>query len=212
MAKLSLPPIPFEKIAALNRAYRILICAAVFLSMGAGFYYLLYKPQLEKLNELKQKYAGLQTKLAGAQAAAANLEDFQKEYDKAQVDFKIALRLLPDKKEIPSLLESVSRSGTDSGLEFLLFQPKSEEHADFYAKIPVAVEVRGGFHNIAMFFDRIGKLPRIVNVPVFNIQAPKQGRQVNLSAVCTAETYRFLDASEDKKQDKDSKKKKKKKG
>ncbi|MBW1897054.1 MAG: type 4a pilus biogenesis protein PilO [Deltaproteobacteria bacterium] len=212
MAKLSLPSIPFEKIAALNRAYRILICAAVFLSMGAGFYYLLYKPQLEKLTDLKQKYAGLQTKLAGARAAAANLEDFQKEYDKAQLDFKIALRLLPDKKEIPTLLESVSKSGTDSGLEVLLFQPKSEELADFYAKIPVAVEVRGGFHNLAMFFDRIGKLPRIVNVPVFNIEIPRRGRPANLSAVCTAETYRFLDASEAKKDDKESKKKKKKKG
>ena len=210
MAKLSLDSIPFEKVAALNRAYRILICAAVFLGLGAGFYYLLYKPKLEKLNDLKQKFAGIQSKLAGARAAAANLEDFQEEYKNALLDFKIALRLLPDKKEIPTLLESVSKSGTDSGLEFILFQPGQEQRADFYAKIPVDVEVRGGFHNIAMFFDRIGKLPRIVNIPNFSLEIPKSGTATVLSATCVAETYRFLEASETQPSKGDKKGKKKK--
>lgn len=212
MAKLSLDSIPFEKVAALNRAYRILICAAVFLGLGAGFYYLLYKPKLEKLNDLKQKFAGIQSKLTGARAAAANLEDFQEEYKNALLDFKIALRLLPDKKEIPTLLESVSKSGTDSGLEFILFQPGQEQRADFYAKIPVDVEVRGGFHNIAMFFDRIGKLPRIVNIPNFSLEIPKRGTATMLSATCVAETYRFLEASETQPSKGDQKGKKKKKG
>ena len=212
MAKLSLDSIPFEKVAALNRAYRILICAAVFLGLGAGFYYLLYKPKLEKLNDLKQKFAGIQSKLTGARAAAANLEDFQEEYKNALLDFKIALRLLPDKKEIPTLLESVSKSGTDSGLEFILFQPGQEQRADFYAKIPVDVEVRGGFHNIAMFFDRIGKLPRIVNIPNFSLEIPKRGSATMLSATCVAETYRFLEASETKPSKEKKKGKKKKKG
>ena len=210
MAKLSLDSIPFEKVAALNRAYRILICAAVFLGLGAGFYYLLYKPKLEKLNDLKQKFAGIQSKLAGARAAAANLEDFQEEYKNALLDFKIALRLLPDKKEIPTLLESVSKSGTDSGLEFILFQPGQEQRADFYAKIPVDVEVRGGFHNVAMFFDRIGKLPRIVNIPNFSLEIPKSGTATVLSATCVAETYRFLEAGETQPSKGDKKGKKKK--
>jgi type IV pilus assembly protein PilO len=210
MAKLSLPSIPFEKIAALNRAYRILICAAVFLGLGAGFTYLVYKPKMEKFNKLKETYAGIQAKLAGARAAAANLEDFEQEYKKAQVSFKIALRLLPDKKEIPNLLESVSASGTDSGLEFILFQPRPEQVADFYAKIPVSVEVRGGFHNIAMFFDRVARLPRIVNVMNFDIQVPRGGVPTTLTATCVAETYRFLEAGESSQADKGSTKGKKK--
>jgi type IV pilus assembly protein PilO len=209
MAKLSLSNLPLEKIAALNRAYRILICAGVFIVLGAGFYYLFFKPQLEKLNDLQEKYAGIETKLAGARNAAANIEDFQKEYEQAQMDFKVALRLLPDKKEIPTLLESVSQSGTDSGLEFILFQPEPEQPQDFYAKIPVSVAVRGGFHNVAMFFDRIGKLPRIVNVPDFNIEIPRQGVATDLSVTCTAETYRFLEASEAAKKNDEKKKKKK---
>lgn len=210
MAKLSFESIPFEKIADLNRAYRILICAVVFVGLAAGFYYLFYQPKQKELNDLEQKLAGIHAKLTGAKSAAANLEDFEQEYKKAQIDFKIALRLLPDKKEIPTLLESVSRSGKDSGLEFILFQPRKEEQADFYAKIPVDIEVHGGFHNVAMFFDRIARLPRIVNIPKFDLQIPKGGGAGLLTTKCVAETYRFLEAGETGQAENGQKDKKKK--
>jgi type IV pilus assembly protein PilO len=167
-------------------------------------------PKLERLGELKEKYAGIQSKLAGARAASANLEDFRKEFKKAERNFKIALQLLPDKKEIPTLLESVSKSGIDSGLEFILFKPNAEQREDFYARIPVNIELRGGYHNVAMFFDRLGRLPRIVNVSNFNVETPRGGGTRNLITTCVAETYRFLEAGEADKGDKGSKKGKKK--
>lgn len=204
MAKLSLPKLsleklPLEKIAGISRLHRILICAGVFLILSGGFFYLIYMPKSSTLDELKNGYDTLETKLVKARAAARNIKKFQKEYKEAEVKFKLVLQLLPDKKEIPSLLESVSKSGKDSGLEFILFQPGGEISKDFYAEIPVNIQVNGGYHNLAMFFERVARLSRIVNILNINIRAATgKGAQRSLSASCVARTYRFLEASEAK--------------
>jgi type IV pilus assembly protein PilO len=192
MAKLSLPSFPFEKIAAIGRTQRILICVGLFLILGGGFYYLIYMPKSGKLDELRSEFDTLQSKVFTARKAAENLEKFQKEFEDAQVQFKLALQLLPDERQIPNLLEGVSTSGKDSGLEFLLFQPGPEVPRDFYAEIPVNIQVSGGYHNLAMFFDRVARLSRIVNILNINIQAPKTPGILNAS--CVAMTYRFLEA------------------
>ena len=195
MAKLSLPSLPFEKVAAISRVQRMLICVGLFLILGGGFYMGIYKPRAEELNKLKDDYEVLETKLFTARAAARNLDEFQKKYEEAQMKFKLALRLLPEKQEIPSLLEGVSKSGKDSGLEFQLFQPTGERNRGFYAEIPVNIRISGGYHNIALFFDRISKLPRIVNILNIALQAPAATPGI-LNASCTAMTYRFLEPVE----------------
>ena len=75
--------------------------------------------------------------------------------EEAEVQFKTAMKALPEKEEIPSLLTSISRSGQDVGLEFLLFEPKNEVRKEFYAEIPVAMHVIGGYHDLAIFFDKV---------------------------------------------------------
>jgi type IV pilus assembly protein PilO len=194
MAKLSLSAFPFEKIAAIGRTQRILICVGVFLILGAGFYFLIYSPQSSKLNDLRNDLETLESKLFTARKAAENLEKFQKEFEDAQIQFKLALQLLPDERQIPNLLEGISTSGKDSGLEFLLFQPGPEVPRDFYAEIPVNIQVSGGYHNLAMFFDRVARLSRIVNILNINIQAPDTPGILNAS--CVAMTYRFLEAAQ----------------
>jgi type IV pilus assembly protein PilO len=195
MAKIALPSFPFEKIAAIGRTQRILICVGLFLILGGGFYYLIYAPKSQELTDLRDEYETLQSKLFTARNAAENLERFQKNFEEAQGKFKLALQLLPDKREIPGLLEGVSKSGKDSGLEFLLFQPGPEAPRDFYAEIPVNVQISGGYHNLAMFFDRVARLSRIVNILNINIQAPALTPGV-LNASCVAMTYRFLEAAQ----------------
>jgi type IV pilus assembly protein PilO len=194
MAKLSFESLPFEKVAAIGRLQRMLICVALFLILGGSFYMFFYKPKSEELNKLRDEYEVLQTKLFRARAVAKDLEAFEKKYEEAQMKFKLALRLLPEKQEIPSLLEGVSKSGKDSGLEFQFFQPSPERNRGFYAEIPVSIRIQGGYHNIALFFDRIAKLPRIVNVLNVAIQAPAATPGI-LNASCTAVTYRFLEAA-----------------
>ena len=132
------------------------------------------------------------------------------EAEMAQVDaqFKEALKLLPDKKEIPTLLRNVTQLGTESDLEFRLFSPQRERAKGFYMEIPVSIVVSGSYHNVALFFDRVGKMERIMNILNVSMKPVKQ-RSTTLVTRCQAVTYRFKGESNvPKKKTKKTKKKK----
>lgn len=181
----------FAKIENLSKVQRILIFAGVFLAIIAIFVFILYKPKLEQISNLNNQLKTLEQKLIVAKKNAADLEKFQKMMQEAELQFKTAMRALPEKEEIPSLLTSISRSGQDVGLEFLLFEPKPEVRKEFYAEIPVAMQVKGGYHDLAIFFDKVARLSRIVNIKNISMGRGKEGLDLNTS--CTAVTYKFIE-------------------
>jgi type IV pilus assembly protein PilO len=197
MAKLSLSSLPIEKVGALSRVQRILVCVCTFLVLGGGYFYLIYVPKSGRIDELKQNYEDLQVKVAKAKAAAKDLDKYQKQYQEAQGKFRLVLKLLPDKKEIPSLLEGISKSGRHAGLEFLLFQPEPEVPKGFYAEIPVKIQVVGGYHNLALFFDKVARLSRIVNISNVDIKGARGSKAAEgeLETSCVATTFRFVEAA-----------------
>jgi type IV pilus assembly protein PilO len=194
----------FAKIEELSKVQRILIFSGVFIAIIAIFVFLLYKPKLAQISTLKKQLNTLEQKLVVAKKNSADLKKFQQQMKEAEVQFKMAMRQLPEKEEIPSLLTSISRSGQDVGLEFLLFEPKSEVRKEFYAEIPVAMQVKGGYHDLAVFFDKVARLSRIVNIK--NIKMGRAKDSTDLNTSCTAVTYKFVEPAPEKK----SKNKKKK--
>jgi len=185
-----------SKIENLSKIQRILIFSGVFVLIIAIFVYVLFKPKLEKISSLGNELDNLEKKLVVAKKNAEDLESFQAKMQEAELQFKTAMKALPEKEEIPSLLTSISRSGQDVGLEFLLFEPKTEVRKDFYAEIPVAMQVKGGYHDLAMFFDKVARLSRIVNIK--NIAMGRAKDSQELSASCTAVTYKFVEPAPDK--------------
>ena len=197
----------FNKIEELSKVQRILIFSGVFIAIIAIFVFLLYKPKLAQISALKKQLKTLEQKLVVAKKNAADLKKFQKKMQEAEVQFKTAMRALPEKEEIPSLLTSISRSGQDVGLEFLLFEPKSEVRKEFYAEIPVAMKVKGGYHDLAVFFDKVARLSRIVNIK--NIEMGRDKDSTDLNTSCTAVTYKFVEPAPPQKNEKKKKKRKK---
>jgi type IV pilus assembly protein PilO len=197
----------FAKIENLSKVQRILIFSFVFIAIIAIFVFVLYKPKLEKISNLNKQLQALEQKLVVAKRNAADLKKFQTMMQEAEVQFKTAMRALPEKEEIPSLLTSISRSGQDVGLEFLLFEPKPEVRKEFYAEIPVAMKVKGGYHDLAIFFDKVSRLSRIVNIKNISMGREKEGVALNTS--CTAVTYKFVEPAPPAKSKKTSKRKKK---
>ena len=195
----------FAKIEKLSKIQRILIFSGVFALIIAAFIFLLYKPKLEKIGKLKKDLGSLEKKLVAAKKNAADLKKFQKMMQEAELQFQTAMKALPEKEEIPSLLTSISRSGQDVGLEFLEFTPKTEVRKEFYAEIPVSIKVNGGYHDLAIFFDKVARLSRIVNIKNISMGRGKDSQELNTT--CTAVTYKFVEPAPKK----PSKKKKKKK-
>ena len=112
-----------------------------------------------------------------------------------------------------ALLSSLENLGAQSGLEFLLFQPQKEVNRNFYAEIPLKLEVTGPYHNVATFFDKVSRLSRIVNIGDVKMTATKAAKTksdtVILKTGCTATTYKFIEAKEPPKKGKKRRRKKK---
>jgi len=131
---------------------------------------------------------------------SATLPKLQKQLQDWDAKLKTAVAQLPDRKEIPDLLSSLSTKARESGLEIVLFRPRAENFQEFYAEIPVDIVVRGGFFNAATFFDEVGKLNRLVNIDNIDLKNLKVGSdQVILEISTLTTTYRFLDEAERKK-------------
>ncbi len=182
-----------ERIGKLSRLYRILIFMGIFAILIGPFVYFVYLPKIQKIDQLKKEQETLESRLLRAQAKARRLKSLQAQKAQKEKEFTVAKKKLPEKKEIPSLLASVSQSGQDAGLEFLLFQPKPEVTKEFYAEIPVSIKVSGGYHNVALFFDKVARLSRIVNMDNINMSEIRGKEGDKLDTSCTAITYRFVE-------------------
>jgi len=189
----------FEKIEKLSKVQRILICSGIFLVIIGSFVYFSYFPKIKTQKKLSKEIMQLEKRLIVAKRNARDLQKYQKEIKEAKGEFKEVMLSLPEKEEIPSIISAVSASGKESGLEFLLFQPKDENRKDFYAEIPVSIQVQGNFHNVVVFFEKVARLSRIVNIRDIKISRESgQGKaktsdSSKLSTSCTAVTYKFVE-------------------
>ncbi|MCK5507515.1 MAG: type 4a pilus biogenesis protein PilO [Desulfobacterales bacterium] len=187
-----------ENIGKLSKVQRIMICVATFIVITGSFTYFLYLPKFEKLDKLNSDYTNLENKLVSAKRRAAQVNKYREKMKIAEANYKIAMKALPDKKEIPSLLTDITKSGKDVGLEFLLFKPETEIKKDFYAEIPVSIKVAGNYHYVGLFFDNVSRLFRIVNIKDIVMTLSKEGNMLNTD--CTALTYRFVETEEGEEQ------------
>lgn len=195
----------FDKISKLRMIHRVIIFAATVIILVGVFVALIYMPKTDKIKGMKSELGSLEKKIAHATLKAKDLTRLEEEVATSQDELNLALRLLPTTSEIPTLLKSITQLGNDSNLEFLLFSPEKEvEKEELYVEIPVSIEVMGGYHNVAMFFDKIGKMDRIVNIVNVNI-LPTKPNSTMLQTTCKALTYRF----KEKEKAKGGKKKKK---
>ena len=126
-----------------------------------------------------------------------NLAAFKREYHQLELSLKQAMAQLPDKKEIPSLLENISNLGRESGLDVSLFKPGAQKPKDFYAEVPVDIKLVGTFTICSRSSTSVGNLPRIVNISDLTINKSKDGVSASsLDTACKATTYKFLEESE----------------
>jgi type IV pilus assembly protein PilO len=191
----TLAPI-IESIERLTRPQRIGIYAGVLVLIVGLSAWLLLWPKVDHIELLEKQLVQVQDELAKAKKNAAQLNDWRNQMKKKEAQYKTVMRALPEKEEIPSLLAGISQAGKDSGLEFLLFQPKPESTKDFYAEIPVDISVSGTYHEVAVFFDKVANLPRIVNIRDIKM-APqsKQDGGNDLVTTCQAVTYKFIEST-----------------
>ena len=183
-----------DKFAKLPRAYRMATIPLIVILVFGGYGYFFYKPAAAKRAAAEAQERDLERKVSEVRAIVSNLSAFENEIAELEKRLKQALRQLPDSKELPGLLTDVTSLGKDAGLEFKAFRPRDEIAKDFYAEVPIEVEFSGGYHDIARFFDKVSKLPRIVNVSELEMEITGTDAESTLLKVHgEATTFRFLE-------------------
>lgn len=185
-----------EWVEARTKLQRILIYALAIVLLVGGFTYFAYLPKHKEIVKLESEYKKLAQKLDRAKKTAKQLNFYRSKMKAAEAQFNIVMKALPEKEEIPTLLNGISQAARDAGLDITKFQPNPEIAKEFYAEVPITVNVDGNYHNVAMFFDKISKLPRIVTIGALKLLPDKEGD--TLSTSCTAVTYKFIEPVEKK--------------
>jgi len=99
------------------------------------------------------------------------------------------VRQLPDSSEVPSLLIDITEAGGRRGLEFVVFDPQEQKLGDFYSTLPILMEVKGNYHQLANFISDLAQMPRIVTVGDLEITADEDG---GLTSSLVLKTYSYL--------------------
>ncbi|MCX5863758.1 MAG: type 4a pilus biogenesis protein PilO [Deltaproteobacteria bacterium] len=186
-----------SKVSRLDAKQKMLIAVAACILPCVAFFFLAYSPKTSEIKNLETQKAGIEAEIRKVEKIAADLEKHKAEMAEVQRQFAEASLLLPDEKEIPSLLSTISGQATASGLDVLSFKPLAEKPQQFYAEIPVDIGVQGSYHNVGLFLDKISKLPRVVSVNNIKMDSPKQiGGEMILNSTFQLVTYRFLDPAE----------------
>ena len=194
-----------EWVEARTKLQRVLIYASAIVLLVGSFTYFAYLPKHKEIGRLELEYKKLAEKLDKAKKTAKQLNYYRTKMKAAEAQFKIVMKALPEKEEIPALLSGISQAARDAGLDITKFQPNQEKAKEFYAEVPITISVSGNYHNVAMFFDKISNLPRIVTIEAIKMLPDKESDK--LSTTITAVTYKFIEPVKKK----PSKKKKKKK-
>jgi type IV pilus assembly protein PilO len=162
---------------------------------GAGVFVWYYElPFREDMDSRQTQLTALQNQIAKGQATAKQLGQFRAEVDDLEARLGSLRAVLPEEKDAADLLRRMQTVATQSNLTIKSFKPSPPVTKQIHAEWPIALELEGTYHNLAIFFDRIGRFTRIINITGLDVRGkePPEGN-VTITAQCVATTFVLLD-------------------
>jgi type IV pilus assembly protein PilO len=159
-------------------------------------YFLVVSDVETQIDRNRATVARLNKDLVDKKVIADNLNQYRRDKEVLERRLAEALTELPLTADIDELLRQLNDIGRKSGLEIVTLEPGAETSSGFYASIPIKMQVAGNYHEIAVFFESISKLRRIVNVSNLSFSSPqRRNEKVVLGATYLATTFRFVEQS-----------------
>jgi type IV pilus assembly protein PilO len=163
---------------------------------GLGvFYYFYVMPFEVEMNTRQKRLDGLRIEIAKAQSTANQLNEFRQQVADLEGRLDSLKAVLPEQKDVADLLRRIQTLATQSNLTIRGFKPAPSVTKDLHAEWPIALQLDGTYHNLAMFFDRVSKFSRIINVSSISIRGKdKPEPNSTISVDCVATTFVLLEA------------------
>ena len=160
----------------------------------AGGYYFVCSKQYDQIAAQDKKLAELQVKIQEGRAAKQKLPQFREEVRRLELELDKLLRILPSRRNTPELLRRIRQLTEQGAFDLLRFTPGNFVDRDFYSEWPITIRLEGGYHNLALFFDRVSRFSRIINIENLKVAAlPRSGKGHSLSASFVAKTFIYKD-------------------
>jgi type IV pilus assembly protein PilO len=181
----------FDFIKNIPNQLRIVILALGIVIIVGVFIAFVYIPKNNEKSQLRGEIAKLENEINIYSVKVRRLEELKRENSDLERQLAEKKEQLPQEAEVATLLKQISELGIRAGLDFKLWKPmaRKENESGLYAEIPVNVEVAGGYHSLGIFFDRVSKLPRIVNISglrMTNAKVEKDKLSIQTAFIATA--------------------------
>lgn len=166
-------------------AFVVVAALAVF-----GFWQFYVVEMQTEIEIRESRLATLRTDIARGVATARRLPEFQAQVDELEERLESLRAVLPEQKDVADILRRVQGLATQSNLSIQRFTPQPPKQQALYAELPYKLQAEGTYHDLGMFFDRISKFHRIINVSDISIKAKLQpGPGATIVAECVATTF-----------------------
>lgn len=175
-------------------APRVVTLLCGFLLLIAAAWWFGWSNQLKELEEQKVQELSLRDDWLSKKNQSVNLEEYRRQLAEIDRSFGALLKQLPNRSEMGDLLVDINKAAQGRGLAVELFKPGSEAVKDFYAEVPITLNLAGGYHDIGAFTGDIAKLPRIVTLN--DISLSSGAKDGLLALKTTVKTFRYLDDEE----------------
>ena len=186
---MALPAI-FDPLVNAPKPQKIVAGAFGLAVIAAGAYFLLLSPLEGRVSALRAQSASIDRELAQSRAMVADLVRFRREAAELEGQLAALKDRLPGEREMPTFYRTLSDAGIQAGLAISLFQPRNASIRDYYSEIPISVTAEGTYHQLGEFFERLAKLPRVVNVNDLKLSGLRAGRSP-MRAELTLMTYQY---------------------
>jgi type IV pilus assembly protein PilO len=172
-------------------AFLILAAASIY-----GFYTYYVSDVQAELTIKETRLAGLRADINKGVATARRLGEFQSQVTDLERRLDSLKNVLPEQKDVADTLRRIQGLATQSNLSLLRFTPAPQRQQPLYIEVPYQLIADGSFHNLAIFFDRVSKFPRIINVGDISIAAkPGQVPNSTITTTLTATTFVLQEAA-----------------
>jgi type IV pilus assembly protein PilO len=166
--------------------------AFALVSIGAivGFWYLYVSDLKTDIQSREARLRTMRADVARGQATARQLPEFEAQVVELEHRLDSLRAVLPEEKDVADILRRVQGLATQSNLTIQRFTPQPALQQNMYAELPFRLTAEGTYHNLGMFFDRVSKFPRIINIGEITVKArPAQGPNATIVAELVATTF-----------------------
>ncbi len=182
--------IDFSRVGVWPLPAKILLFVLAAAALVAACYFLVVKDKHVELGGAEQKEVQLKKDFKSKVSDAANLEQYREQMIAMTESYDALVSRLPEKTEVPGLIEDIDDKGVDSRLEINSIDLRKEVSTEIHIELPINISVTGGYHEFGSFISGIAGMPRIVTLHDFKI-SKKSTDSALLSMDLEAKTYRY---------------------